>query len=153
MTERTESAITVAASPAAVLDVIADFESYPRWAFEVKATTILSEEGDGWPDQVQFVVDAGTLRDTYVLDYDWDISHDGTGVISWTLVTADILSALTGSYTLRADGNGHTVVTYRLAVDVKIPMIGSLKRRAEKIIVDTALTELKRWVEAHQSAR
>ena len=118
MTERTESAITVAASPAAVLDVIADFESYPRWAFEVKATTILSEEGDGWPDQVQFVVDAGTLRDTYVLDYDWDI-----------------------------------VVTYRLAVDVKIPMIGSLKRRAEKIIVDTALTELKRWVEAHQSAR
>jgi hypothetical protein len=39
-------------------------------------------------------------------------------------------------------------VTYRLAVDVKIPMIGLLKRRAEKVIVDTALKELKKRVEA-----
>ena len=39
-------------------------------------------------------------------------------------------------------------MTYRLAVDVKIPMIGLLKRKAEKVIVDTALKELKKRVEA-----
>ena len=40
-----------------------------------------------------------------------------------------------------------TAVTYRLSVDVKIPMLGMLKRKAEKVIIDTALTELKKRVE------
>jgi hypothetical protein len=31
---------------------------------------------------------------------------------------------------------------------VKIPMIGMLKRKAEKVIVDTALKELQRRVES-----
>ena len=37
---------------------------------------------------------------------------------------------------------------YRLAVDVKIPMIGMIKRKAEKVIVDTALKGLKKRVES-----
>jgi hypothetical protein len=39
-------------------------------------------------------------------------------------------------------------VTYRLTVDVKIPMLGLLKRKAEKGIIETALTELKKRAEA-----
>ncbi len=38
-------------------------------------------------------------------------------------------------------------MTYRLAVDLTIPMLGMLKRKAEKVIVDTALRELKKRVE------
>ncbi|MFM6851564.1 MAG: DUF2505 family protein, partial [Terrabacter sp.] len=106
-----------------------------------------AEEGDGWADQVQFTLDAGAIKDTYVLDYEWDVVEDGTGVISWSLVSAQVLKAMNGSYTLASDGGG-TKVTYRLAVDVKIPMIGLLKRKAEKVIVDTALKELKKRVEA-----
>jgi hypothetical protein len=34
-------------------------------------------------------------------------------------------------------------VTYELAVAVRVPMPGMLKRRAEKIIIDTALKGLK----------
>ncbi|HBK38679.1 MAG TPA: cyclase, partial [Actinobacteria bacterium] len=45
-------------------------------------------------------------------------------------------------------GNGTTTVYYRLQVDVKIPMIGMLKRKAEKVIVDTALKGLKARVES-----
>lgn len=147
MADRTESSILIDASPGAVLDVIADFEAYPEWAAEVKAATVLAEEGDGWADQVRFTLDAGAIKDTYVLDYDWDVVADGTGVVSWSLVSATVLKAMTGSYTLVAE-EGRTRVTYRLAVDVKIPMIGLLKRKAEKVIVDTALRELKKRVEA-----
>jgi ribosome-associated toxin RatA of RatAB toxin-antitoxin module len=147
MADRTESTILIDASPAKVLDVIADFESYPEWASEVKRVSVLSEEGDGWADQVQFTLDAGAIKDTYVLDYEWDVVEDGTGVVSWSLVSAQVLKAMNGSYTLVSDGDG-TKVTYRLAVDVKIPMIGLLKRKAEKVIVDTALKELKKRVEA-----
>ncbi len=147
MADRTESSILIDASPGAVLDVIADFEAYPEWAAEVKAATVLAEEGDGWADQVRFTLDAGAIKDTYVLDYDWDVVADGTGVVSWSLVSATVLKAMTGSYTLVAE-ESRTRVTYRLAVDVKIPMIGLLKRKAEKVIVDTALRELKKRVEA-----
>jgi ribosome-associated toxin RatA of RatAB toxin-antitoxin module len=147
MADRTESSIDIAATPGEVLDVIADFESYPEWATEVKKVSILTEEGDGWADQVQFTLDAGAIKDTYVLDYQWDITEDGTGVVSWTLVEATVLKAMNGSYTLAAKGE-ETTVTYRLAVDVKIPMLGMLKRKAEKVIIDTALKELKKRVES-----
>src|SRR4051812_38618195 len=147
MADRTESTIVVEAPPGEVLDVIADFEAYPEWAGEVKAIRVLAEEGDGWADQVEFTLDAGAIKDTYVLDYDWDVREDGTGVVSWSLVAAQVLKTMNGSYTLVAEGDG-TLLTYRLAVDVKIPMLGMLKRKAEKVIVDTALQELKKRVEA-----
>lgn len=146
MADRTESSIVIDASPGDVLDVIADFESYPEWAGDVKQVRVLSEEGDGWADQVEFTLDAGAIKDTYVLDYDWDVVEDGTGVVSWSLVSATVLKTMNGSYTLAAESD-RTRVTYRLTVDVKIPMIGLLKRKAEKVIVDTALKGLKKRVE------
>lgn len=147
MADRTESSIDIAASPGEVLDVIADFPSYPDWATEVKKVTVLTEEGDGWADQVEFTLDAGAIKDTYVLDYDWDVKTNGTGVVSWSLVQANVLKAMNGSYTLASSRKDQTTVTYRLAVDVKIPMLGMLKRKAEKVIIDTALKELKKRVE------
>jgi ribosome-associated toxin RatA of RatAB toxin-antitoxin module len=147
MADRTESSIDIAAKPGEVLDVIADFESYPQWATEVKKVQVLTEEGDGWADRVKFTLVAGAIKDTYVLDYEWDVKKNGTGVVSWQLVEATVLKAMNGSYTLAAKGRDETTVTYRLAVDVKIPMLGMLKRKAEKVIIGTALKELKKRVE------
>lgn len=147
MADSTESSIDIAAAPGSVLDVIADFERYPEWATEVKDARIVSEEGDGWPDQVRFTLDAGVIRDTYTLDYDWNVDQDGVGVVAWALVEASVLKALDGSYTLEPGRDQGTRVTYRLAVDVKVPMLGMLKRKAEKVIIDTALKELKKRVE------
>ena len=151
MADRTESSIVIAAAPGAILDVIADFDRYTDWAHEVKKTTLISEDGDGWADQVEFTLSAGAIKDTYVLEYDWDVAEDGTGVVSWILVSGQVLKALNGSYTLEdttlEDATAGTAVTYRLSVDVKIPMLGILKRKAEKVIIDTALKELKKRVE------
>ncbi|MFC7587576.1 hypothetical protein ACFQYP_30740 [Nonomuraea antimicrobica] len=38
-------------------------------------------------------------------------------------------------------------MTYELAVDLSVPMIGLIRRKAEKVIVDTALKGLKKRVE------
>jgi hypothetical protein len=58
---------------------------------------------------------------------------------------------MNGSYTLEdtavGDNVAQTAVSYRLSVDVKIPMLGILKRKAEKVIIETALNELKKRVE------
>jgi ribosome-associated toxin RatA of RatAB toxin-antitoxin module len=149
MADRTESRIVVDAAPADVLHVIADFDSYPEWTGAVKKTTIEQEYQDGWPHEVRFVLDAGVIKDTYTLAYTWDVAEDGTGTVSWTLLQAEqLLRGLDGSYVLSTASGGGTEVTYRLTVDVKIPMLGLLKRKAEKGIIETALTELKKRAEA-----
>jgi hypothetical protein len=57
-----------------------------------------------------------------------------------------------GAYLLADQGDGATETTYELSVDVRIPMPGLLKRRAEKTIIDTALKGLKNRVESRPSA-
>ena len=58
-----------------------------------------------------------------------------------------MLKAMEGAYVLRPSSDG-TEATYRLAVELYIPMIGMLRRKAEKVIIDTALKGLKKRVEA-----
>jgi ribosome-associated toxin RatA of RatAB toxin-antitoxin module len=146
MADSTQSSIVVAAPPEEVLDVIADFESYPEWTGAVREVEILVADEDGWADQVRYTLDAGAIRDTYTLAYTWDLYEDGTGTVSWHLVDGQVLKAMDGSYELVAVDGG-TQVTYTLAVEVKMPMIGMLRRRAEKTIIDTALNELRKRVE------
>jgi ribosome-associated toxin RatA of RatAB toxin-antitoxin module len=143
MADQTESSITVTASPQQVMEVIADFEAYPQWTGAVKEAKVLRTGPEGRAEEVRFVLDAGAIKDTYTLEYDWD----GARRVSWTLVEAEILKSMTGSYHLAGTPGGTTRVTYQLAVDVKIPMLGMIKRKAEKVIIDTALKELKKRVE------
>ena len=146
MADRTESSTNVKASPSDVLAVIADLESYPQWAGGVKDAEVLSTDRAGRPERARFVLDSGPIKDSYVLDYTWAVSPDGTGTVSWTLVQAEVIKKLDGTYVLEAEGEGARV-TYQLAVDVAIPMLGMLKRKAEKVITDTALKDLKKRAE------
>ena len=142
MAEQTTSSIVIDAAPAAVMGVIADFEAYPSWAQGVKKAEPV--DAGKRPQQVYFELDASPIKDAYTLAYDWD-GDDG---VSWSLVEGKMLKAMDGAYLLEDRGDGSTEVTYRLAVDISIPMIGMLKRKAEKVIIDTALKGLKKRVES-----
>ncbi|GAB77629.1 Ribosome association toxin PasT (RatA) of the RatAB toxin-antitoxin module [Austwickia chelonae] len=146
MADHTESSIYVESSPTVVADVIADVEAYPQWTSQMQSVRVLTQDEEEWPEHVEFVVDAGIFKDTYVLDYTWDIEEDSQGVISWTLVRGEKLTAMDGSYSLCAEGGG-TRVTYRLTVDVDLAVPGMLKRQAEKSIVTGALDGLKKRCE------
>ncbi|MER5865602.1 SRPBCC family protein [Kitasatospora sp. NPDC002040] len=143
MAEHTRSSITIDATPAEVMAVIADFAAYPAWTGEVKEIEVLETAANGRAAQVRLLLDAGAIRDEHVLAYTWD----GDREVSWTLVKSQMLRSLDGSYALAAAGSG-TEVTYQLAVDVKIPMLGMIKRKAEKVIIDRALAGLKKRVES-----
>jgi ribosome-associated toxin RatA of RatAB toxin-antitoxin module len=142
MAEQSTQSIVIDASPAQVMAVIADFEAYPEWAGSVKSVSIVEPGVGGRAAQVAFKIDAGPVRDEYELRYTW--SNDDS--VSWTLVKGQVQKAQQGSYVLRAVG-AKTEVTYNLTVDLSIPMLGMLRRKAEKVIMDTALKELKRRVE------
>jgi carbon monoxide dehydrogenase subunit G len=144
MADRTSASITVVAPLAEIMAVIADFAAYPQWASAVRSTEVLSRDGSGRGTRVRFRLDAGVIRDSYVLAYDWD----GDSAVRWELAEAGtVITAMNGGYLLADSGNG-TTVTYELTVDVRIPMLGMMKRRAEKTIIDTALKGLKGRVEA-----
>jgi carbon monoxide dehydrogenase subunit G len=141
--DTSEASITVAASPAEILAVIADFENYPQWAGSVRECTPLERFEDGKGRTVRFVVDAGIVKDTYVNEYDW---HGESGV-SWHMTEGKMQKSQVGSYTLEPNG-ADTKVTYKLTVELAVPMIGMFKRKAEKMVMDTALKDLKKRVES-----
>jgi ribosome-associated toxin RatA of RatAB toxin-antitoxin module len=143
MAERTKSSIDIAAPPAAVLGVITDFEAYPQWTGEVKEARIEERDDAGRATRVWFRMDAGALRDEHTLAYE----YPADGEVRWTLVASNMMRALDGSYVVEPTEAG-SHVTYQLAVDVKLPMVGLLKRKVEKLIIDRALSGLKKRVEA-----
>ncbi|MBT2487106.1 SRPBCC family protein [Streptomyces sp. ISL-96] len=148
MAEHTSSSITIEAAPADVMGVIADFARYPEWTGEVKEAEVLATDAKGRAEQVRLLLDAGAIKDDHTLAYTWT----GDDKVSWTLVKSQMLRALDGSYSLAAVGGGdRTEVTYQLTVDVKIPMLGMIKRKAEKVIIDRALAGLKKRVESNPS--
>ncbi|KOV98301.1 cyclase [Streptomyces sp. NRRL B-1140] len=144
MAEHTSSSITIEAAPADVMAVISDFARYPDWTGEVKEAEVLKTDAQGRAEQVRLVMDAGAIKDDQILGYTWT----GENEVSWTLVKSQMLRSLDGSYILKPSGTGGTEVTYLLTVDVKIPMLGMIKRKAEKVIIDRALAGLKKRVES-----
>ncbi|MCB5167179.1 SRPBCC family protein [Streptomyces bambusae] len=144
MAEHTSSSITIEAAPADVMAVIADFARYPEWTGEVKEAEVLATDGQGRAEQVRLLLDAGAIKDDHTLAYTWT----GADEVSWTLVKSQMLRVLDGSYKLAGLGGSRTEVTYQLTVDVKIPMLGMIKRKAEKVIIDRALAGLKKRVES-----
>jgi ribosome-associated toxin RatA of RatAB toxin-antitoxin module len=143
MADESTQSIVIDAEPARIMAVIADFAAYPEWANAMKSTEVLSTDDAGRGEQVRFQIDQGPVKDEYTLAYKW--AADGLSV-NWELVKGQMQKSQTGSYRLVPEGAG-TKVTYSLAVQLAIPMIGLFKRKAEKMIMDTALKELKRQVE------
>ena len=150
MAEQTSSSIVVDAPAADVMAVIADFPAYPAWAKGVTVSEVRSSfdaddpEARGRAREVFFALDVAPIKDEYTLAYVWQ----GDRQVTWTLVQGKMLRSLDGAYVLDERTPGRTEVTYRLALDLSIPLIGMLKRKGEKILIDTALKGLKKRVES-----
>lgn len=143
MADKTAQTTFIDADLRTVMEVIADIASYPEWVSEYTETEVLEVDAEGYPVIARLVLDAAVLRDTMVLAYEWP--PDRTSV-RWSLVTSTLLKALDGAYLLTPNGAG-TDVTYELSVDLAMPMIGLLKRKAERRLTETALNDLKKRVE------
>jgi ribosome-associated toxin RatA of RatAB toxin-antitoxin module len=143
MADESTQSIVIDAPPEKIMAIIADFPSYPDWANGMKEVEVLDTRDDGRAEQVRFAIDQGPVKDEYTLRYDW--APDGLSV-RWDLVKGTMQKSQHGSYVLEPAGTG-TKVTYTLSVQLVIPMIGLFRRKAEKLILDTALKELKKRAE------
>jgi ribosome-associated toxin RatA of RatAB toxin-antitoxin module len=148
MPDSSTQSMTMSAEPSDIMDVIADFAAYPEWTGAVKKVEVTEAGADGRAKRVRFGLDAGLIKDTYELEYSW--RGDGLGV-SWNLVSGQLQKSQHGSYTLRKLDQA-TEVTYSLTVALNVPLIGPLRRKAERTIMDTALKALRARVENREKA-
>ncbi len=148
MAQAAEEHIRIAAPPGRCFEVAVDFERYPRWATDVKEAEVLARDDEGRGSRVRFAVAAMGRNMTYTLDYDY---AGAPTEFSWRLAESNILTALDGTYHFEPDpdvGEGGTALTYRLAVDLNLPLPGFMKRQAAGMVVNNALKGFKRYLES-----
>ena len=143
MADQSTQSIVIDAPPADVMAVIADFPAYPQWVGAAKKVEVARgrrrRPGPAGP------LRAGRrgVKDDYVLAYTWN--GDSRGVLDPG--QGPDAEAQRRAPTRLAASDGGTEVTYAITIDLSIPMLGMIKRKAEKVILDTALKELKKRVE------
>lgn len=142
VSQSTTSTIVIAAPAATVMDVIADVQAYPEWT-PFTATEVLERDAQGRPSRAHFSLRSGGISDEQVMAYTWQPE-----AVTWTQVEGRLLRSLVGVYQVRPALDATCEVTYDLTAEPVLPMIGALRRRAEKVIVDTALKGLKERAES-----
>lgn len=150
MEEQVTETLTIAAPPEECYAVLVDFGRYPEWAADIKEVTVRSADDQGRAELVTFRAAAFGRSTSYTLRYD----HSGAPMaLSWVQAEGDLTRRLDGSYSLRRLEDGTTEISYRLVVDLKVPLPGFVKRRAEGRIMVSALRDLKARVEGSAKQR
>lgn len=137
--------MVIRATPQRCFDVVTDFERYADWAADVKNVRIVERDDSARPVKVAFRAEAFGRSVAYTLCYDYS---KAPRELSWVQIEGDVTSQLDGTYVFVATDDGDTDVRYDLEVQLRVPIPGFVKRRAEGRITHTALKELKARTES-----
>src|SRR5919106_1909895 len=120
MAEHAEGTTEVVATPSEVMAVVADFEAYPDWVANLDSVEVLARDRRGRGTRVAFRLRTPVGDQAYTLAYRYQPRDAG---ISWTYVEGT-LEDLAGAYILEPTGDGTTTVSYRLEVELGVPLPG-----------------------------
>ncbi len=144
MAEQATERMIVAGPPGRCYEVVAEFDRYPEWASDIKEVTVLERDAEDRPTLVAFRAAAFGRSTSYTLSYDYS---KAPSELSWVQTKGDLTNRLDGTYVFESAGDGETEVSYHLDVELRVPLPGFVKRRAEGRIIHTALKDLKARVE------
>lgn len=174
--EQVTERMVIRGTPGDCYAVLVNFERYPEWAADIKAVQVDERDGQGRALSVTFRAAAFGRSTSYTLRYDysqapevlswvqtegditrrldgsyhlsaWNSGEEaagGSGGTGGPVETGGPVDTGAGGAVV---GSDRTEIEYRLIVDLKVPLPGFVKRRAEGRIMGTALRELKAVVE------
>lgn len=141
MAETGSPSIDIEASPERIMEVILDLPSYPDWQSAFKKAVVLEEDDEGRAKRAEFEVDARIKTVHYILEYTY-----GENRVGWEKVDGDVKD-IKGSYTLEPQGSS-TKVTYDYSIDPGFPVPGFLRKQGVRMMVTSALNDLKARAES-----
>lgn len=144
MTDTSTGKISIEAPLSKVEGILFDLAQYPMWSTAIKSVAVLEKDEKGRATSATISIDAGMMRDRVTLEYDWSQAPQR---LSFTLIDADLLTAMDGTYTITAQDEDTTEVTYELHVDLSMPIPAMMRHNAEKATIDMALGQLKTFAE------
>lgn len=145
MSDYSVGSITIDAPSGEIYAILADLEGYPTWSASIKAVEVGERGGDGAPTKVTYKVEAGVLKDRVALDYDWSKKPSE---ISFTLDEANLLTEMSGIFALNEIDGDTTEVTYKLKVDLSMPVPDMMRKKQEQATIDQELAKLKARAES-----
>ncbi len=145
MAESATERMVVAAPPEECFAVVGDVEGYTEWAADIKAVAVDLRDDKGRPARVTFRAAAFGRSTSYTLVYDYS---ETPRALAWRQLAGDLTSKLDGNYRFDPAPDGGTEVTYTLEWELRVPLPGFIKRRAQSRVMHTALEELKARVES-----
>jgi len=145
MAEQTHGDTTIGASAEDIMEVLLDFEAYPKWT-DFKSAKVLKKDKQGRGTEVAYEMKAPMIGDLkYTLAYKYRANNGG---LSWT--TKEIeggVKDIKGEYKLDELDEDETKVTYKTTIDLKMKVPGMIRKQGERQIIKTALDGLKKRVE------
>jgi len=143
--EQTTEHMVVEASPARCFETVADIERYPEWIPDLKEVHVLERDEEGRPVVASFRAAAFGRSTSYTLVYDYSKAPAEFG---WVQRSGDLTDRLDGYYRFEPTPGGGTEITYKLVVELRVPLPGFIKRRAEGNILHAAIRDLTARVES-----
>jgi hypothetical protein len=122
---------------------IIDYETFPSWQGAVVDTEVLDWDSKGRGKRVRLFIDAKVRKVDYTLDY----SYEQPERIEWDFVEGNGINGADGHYLFEDLGNDRTRATYKLGLEVGIPLPGPVARRAHKTTLKGSVEDLKKEAE------
>jgi carbon monoxide dehydrogenase subunit G len=144
MADFSSNSISIEAAAGEVAALLADLENFPSWSSAIKNVEVHDRDGSGRPTSATVKIEAGVLKDRAKLNYDYS---NFPKEISFSLEEADLMTEMTGSYEI-VDNGDETEVTYKLHVEVSMPVPEIMRKKAEMATIDAALSQLKKKLES-----
>ncbi len=144
MAESSSGNISIDAPRARVQEILFDIAQYPSWTSAIKSVEVIAKDETGRVSSALLKVDAGMLKDRVTLEYDWSAAPER---LNFSLSDADLLTAMDGAYIIKELDADTTEVSYQLHVELSMPVPAMMRNKAEKSVIDAALSQLKEFAE------
>ncbi len=138
-----EHTVEIAAPIKTCFDAITDYETFPSWQSAVVDTEVLDWDEQGRGKRVRLFIDAKVRKVDYTLDYRYDEPER----IEWDFVEGNGINDADGHYLFEDLGGDRTRATYKLGLEVGIPLPGPVARRAHRSTLKASVEDLKREAE------